>query len=468
MDKNNIPHVKMREVMKLYDAVEFGILVCDASGTVIWGNKNYSRMGHFDVEKYYGRNCREISQHEYVGLPMGHYLIDIVLKTRAKRSEVVTFASDDYIITTAYPVFVDDEIKYIIYTETNYTEIANLKKELSEYTVYSQSLREQLNTATLSQNMPEGIVMSDESMVRLFNTAMRIADRDTSVLLTGETGVGKDVLAKFIHLNSDRKSAPFIHVNMATIPTHLFESELFGYTAGSFTGASSKGKAGLISLANHGTLFLDEIGELPYDMQSKLLSVIQDKQVRAVGSVDFNPVDIRIICATNKDLESMVANKLFRQDLYYRINTVELKIPPLRQRPDDVLPLLKNFLLNENTKYDTNVKFSSQAFDVLRQYDWPGNVRELKHLVESLVALCPGDYITADQLPSHIIQRALKADTIEANIASSGVSLPDAVAELEKKMISAALYANVNAVAAARQLGIDPSTLSKKRKRYGI
>ena len=329
------------------------------------------------------------------------------------------------------------------------------------------ALENHLRNLQVDAEVSQKLVIANKEMYNIYGKALRLASTTVSVMLTGESGTGKDVLAKFIHQSSPRRDQNFIHVNMAAIPKPLFESELFGYTPGSFTGAARQGKEGLVQLANGGALFLDEIGELPLDIQAKLLQVIQDKEVRAIGAINPTPVDFRIICATNRDLRQMVSDHTFRLDLYHRLTAVELTIPPLRERRDEILPLATFFLHRFNQQNHTDKYLTANVLQTFTSYSWPGNVRELQHLIESLVVLCPDAAITADQLPAEF-----QADRQQALIASAsrseGLSLKQAVAQLEIQLIEAALKNSASAAEAAQRLGIDASTLSKKRKRYGL
>jgi len=461
-----VPHIRVRDIARVYDAIDVGILLSTGDGTLIWGNQYYSRLAQFDIQNYYGQNVRLISQREDVTLSTDVTMLDIIQKTRKPNSQVVRYRTNDYVITTGTPIFDSNgEIEYVIYTITNYNELMALQAQVSQSTRQAQALESHLRNLQLEQTLGSDIIIADKQMFDIYGKAQRLASATASVMLTGESGVGKDVLAKFIHQNSSRKDEKFIHVNMATIPKPLFESELFGYTPGSFTGASKLGKDGLIQLANNGTLFLDEIGELPLDIQSKLLQVIQEKEVRAIGATEPTPVDFRIICATNRDLKEMVKTHQFRLDLYYRLNTFELSVPPLRERPADIPLLLTHFLKQYNLKNRTQKFFSADVIRILNQYSWPGNVRELQHIVESLVALCPTNIITVDQLPTELqmLDEALFPTSV-----SGGFTLKQSVENLETRLIKDALARYGTAVQAAEALGIDASTLSKKRKRYGI
>ncbi|MDO4268236.1 MAG: sigma 54-interacting transcriptional regulator [Eubacteriales bacterium] len=465
--KYKSPYIRMRDVSRVYDSLNIGIIITDDSGTIIWGNRYYSQLAQFDIRTYFGRNVREISRREDVSLPTETYIIDTVMRTKQPQTEVVRYRTTDYVLTTAIPILnAGEDIDFVIYSITNYSELMNLQEEASRSSMRALALETHLRTLQLEQKIGEDIIISDKEMFNIYGKALRLADTSVSVMLTGESGTGKDVLARFIHKNSQRKDENFIHVNMATIPKSLFESELFGYAPHSFTGASKHGKIGLIQLANKGTLFLDEIGELPLDIQAKLLQVIQNREVRSIGSLEAVPVDFRIICATNRNLLQMVKDHEFRLDLYYRLNTIELNLPPLRNRPADISPLATLFLNHYNQENRCKKYLSSDVLRLFSLYDWPGNVRELQHTIESLVVLCPSETITADQLPGEFASCAGRSLTSYSELES--MTLKDSVELLEKKLIGRALETSPNAAQAAKKLGIDSSTLSKKRKRYGL
>lgn len=463
-----IPHIRMRDVARIYDALDIGLIIVDNKGTIIWSNKYYSQLAKFDMTQYFGRNVRLISQREDIDLPTARTMIDIIMETKQTLTQVVRYHTADYTITTARPILNEGgEIDYIVYTITNYSELMQAQEQLSQSNSHILALEAHLQNLQIKQSLGSDIIIADKQMYDIYGKALRLAGAPVSVMLTGESGTGKDVLARFIHQNSPRKDEKFIHVNMATIPPALFESELFGYTPGSFTGASRQGKEGLIQLANNGTLFLDEIGELPLDLQAKLLQVIQDKQVRAIGAVEPIPVDFRIICATNRDLRQLVRDRKFRLDLYYRLNTIELTLPPLRNRREDIPLLATHFLNLYNKEKHTQKYLSSDVIQIFYKYSWPGNVRELQHCIDSLTTLCQRSTITPDQLPPEMQQLAF--DETAAVIQNTGTAtLKQSVELLEIKLIQEALSRCATAAQAAEELGVDASTLSKKRKRYGI
>lgn len=463
-----IPYIRMRDVSRIYDELNIGIIITNGDGIIIWGNRYYSHLAQFDIRSYFGHDVREISKREDVFLPTTTYIIDLIMKTKQSQTQLVRYRTEDYVLTTAIPILnKDNEIDFIVYSITNYSELMELQQAISSSTMKVLALENHLRNIQIDQNIGENIIISDKKMFEIYGQALRLAPTSVSVMLTGESGTGKDVLARFIHQNSLRKEQNFIHVNMATIPQTLFESELFGYAPGSFTGAAKNGKIGLIQLADKGTLFLDEIGELPLDIQAKLLQVIQNKEVRAIGALEATPVDFRIVCATNRDLMQMVHDHEFRLDLYYRLNTIELNLPPLRERPSDITPLATWFLNHYNHQNHCNKYLTSDVLKRFNQYPWPGNVRELQHTIESLVVLSTTEAITPEELPSEF-SFYNTADSFSSLEELEKLPLKDAVETLEIRLIQAALDNSSSAAEAAKNLGIDPSTLSKKRKKYGI
>ncbi|HZK53271.1 MAG TPA: sigma 54-interacting transcriptional regulator, partial [Desulfosporosinus sp.] len=317
------------------------------------------------------------------------------------------------------------------------------------------------------------ITARDPKMQSILDELPRIADSDATVLIYGESGVGKGLIASLIHEHSSRSSqGKFIKVDCGAIPSSLIESELFGYEGGAFTGALREGKVGLLDQANHGTVFLDEIGELPLLLQVKLLSVLQDHKILRVGGTVPKPMDIRYVCATNRELEKMVEEGTFRKDLFYRINVIPVAIPPLRERKEDIFMLTLTFLDKFCEKYHRSLCFSSEAMDSLYEYSWPGNVRELENAVERLVVLSQTGIIEKLDLPEPIRQAChvmirqyyVPSDRIEQKI----IPLKAAVAATEKQFIERALWQNEHLGPAAQALNIDVSTLLRKCKKLGV
>lgn len=450
----------------LLDSCKLGILISDASGRILWGNEYYSQLAGFDIRSMVGQDIRIISQQKLVGLS-GGFLIDHVMETKEEYTTIVKYLSDDFIATTVTPVFSEKTggIRFLVYSVTNCSESVRMQNQLEQLNAKNQALESQMNALMARSLLSKDIVVSDSRMKQLYKVAARLAAVDSSVIILGESGVGKDVYAKFLHSISKRKDKNFIQVNLASIPKSLFESELFGYESGAFTGALKHGKCGLIELANEGTLFLDEIGELGLDMQAKLLQVLQDRSLRRLGSSKAVPLNVRFIAATNRNLEEMVRKGEFRLDLYYRLNIVSVEIPPLRERQVEIPLLTDLFLRKYNEQYHTDKVIESDAMEQLLSYPWPGNIRELNHLIERLTVVGTSRRITSDQLPSAFWP---PENTESQKTAESTLDLKEATAAMETALIQRALKQYRTTTAAAKAMGIDVSTLSKKRKRYGI
>ena len=313
------------------------------------------------------------------------------------------------------------------------------------------------------------IVGNSPAMQMVFNLMKRIVKTDSTVLVMGESGTGKEVVAKAIHFNSHRKDKPFIAVNCGAIPETLLESELFGHMKGSFTGAH-KDKIGKFEAANGGTVFLDEIGTMPIQLQSKLLRVLQEQEIERIGSTRPIKIDIRVISATNQQLEEEVRKGTFREDLYYRLNVIPLLIPPLRERVSDILPLVRHFMVKYCEEMARpNLTITKEALEAMERYDWPGNVRELENAVERSVALTEGEQITLVDLPSNISKLYGQAELLSPRVTEKGIDLVRVVNEMERKMIIESLaIANGVKARAAALLHLNRTTLVEKMKRLGM
>lgn len=292
-------------------------------------------------------------------------------------------------------------------------------------------------------------------------TIARAAPTDVTILITGESGVGKEVIADRIYYASDRQGKPFVKVNCTAIPANLLESELFGYEKGAFTGALNQGKVGLFELANSGTILLDEIGDLPYELQTKLLRVLQQKEVMRLGGTKPISLDVRVIAATNADLKKKMQEGSFREDLYYRLSTIPIYVPPLRERPEDILKLVKHYFFEYCTKHAHTITVPDETLAVFQSYSWPGNVRELQNVIEYMVICCEGN----------VLQPSVLADYLgmdSQSIALHPASLKAALDDYERSLIARALEEHGGVRKAAHALGVDPSTISRKAKKYGL
>lgn len=359
-----------------------------------------------------------------------------------------------YLHVRSYPLF-DKEGKLfrIVSYSKDLTELLELKKKI-------ESMEEQLENYKKENSQSielDGIVSKSDSMKQILTLVKKIAEVDSTVLILGETGVGKSAIAKVIHQLSKRKYKEFNEINCAALPETLIEAELFGFEGKSFTGAPSEKRKGLIETTNGGTLFLDEIGELPIHLQGKLLHVIQNKVIRPIGSRQSISVDVRIIAATNQDLEKKIKEGKFREDLYYRLLVIPITIPPLRERKEDIIPLVNYFLSKFNKLYDKNVSFSPKVVSVFLDYQWNGNIRELENIIERLVVTADSDEITTRNLPNNFKQLTNKL---------SGKTLGETIEEIEKKVILESYTKHKSSYMVAKDLGLSQSTANRKIKKY--
>lgn len=348
-----------------------------------------------------------------------------------------------------------DELKIVV------AKALEKQKLLSE----NSYLRRQLQSRFEFTN----IIGSSPAMTVVFERMSRIVKTDSAVLVTGESGTGKELVARALHYNSQRRDKPFVAVNCSAIPEALLESELFGHVRGAFTGAV-KDKAGKFEAANHGTIFLDEIGTMPLHLQAKLLRVLQEHEVERVGSNKTVKLQVRVVSATNADLEELVKRGEFREDLYYRLNVIPLHLPPLRERLQDIMHLTSFFLEKQCRLMGRQLcSINKQALEALEQYAWPGNVRELENLVERMVALTDATVITLDDIPAKMISRKTAGDSMSADLSGSGADLAAIMAQIEKNYIVQALKLGGGVRArAAELLGINRTTLVEKIKRLHI
>ena len=352
------------------------------------------------------------------------------------------------------------ENEKMLATISSAVELSRSRKEVDR-------LKHQVQSLNASDTMPQ-LIGESPQMLQLKDMICRLGATDANILILGENGTGKDLVARSLKHLSPRASAPFVTIDLGTIPEQLFESELFGYEKGAFTGANRNGKVGLFEVADKGTIFLDEIGELPLDMQVKLLRVLQEQEIERIGGTSPIKVDVRVIAATNRNLREEVEQKRFREDLFFRLNVISIEVPALRERSEDIPLLAAHFLEKFAARNRKNVKgFAPQALDMLRRYSWPGNVRELQNAVERAVILCTGDLITGPELPASITGAAEQAapipETAEASLA--GLSLE----ALERRAIEDTLrQTEDNKSEAARRLGITRATLHNKLRKYGL
>ena len=393
--------------------------------------------------------------------------IDVDFENQKVKNETVNIIQN---IQKRNEVSVSDDIISdggIVRVINNFKDFDKIKSELMEAQNLAAKYQNELEFLRWEQSKTEEIIAKSPEMKKVINLAVRIAKVDSTVLIQGQSGVGKGVLSKLIHKNSDRREGPFIKIDCGSIPETLLESELFGYQKGAFTGAEKGGKIGLIELAHNGTVFLDEIGELPLNLQMKLLRVLQDKEIVRVGGKESITVDIRIIAATNRNLEEMVEQKKFRKDLYYRLNVVPIKIPSLEDRKEDIKPLIEDCIKRFNKKYNLNIKIEPAALRYLIDYNWPGNVRELENIIEYLIVTSSSSLIGKEHLPENILEYSNNFN-LEILSVDSTVSLKQAVDLVEKKLLLESMKKSTSTEEMAKKLKIDRSTVIRKLQKHRI
>lgn len=381
----------------------------------------------------------------------------VILKEKRKLSILQRYTNGKTTLVTGVPIFDDSgRITRVICNAKDLDEINSVTKYLNESSTGNGKQDDKIHSHG------KNLIIASNVMKRIMNSLVQVAKADSTVLITGESGVGKDVVAHYIHENSPRVNHEFVHINCGAIPEPLLESELFGYESGAFTGAKKSGKTGLIEVANKGTLFLDEIAEMPANLQVKLLQVLQTKCVTRVGGTEPIDVDVRIISATNKDLGKLVKTGKFRLDLYYRLNVIPVHVPPLRERKDDIMPLAENFLERLNKRYQKNVQLMPDVIQVMLNYSWPGNIRELENLIERIVVVSTKNKITIEDLP--YISHSLYVD--KPVVVNKVIPLNQAINDLEQQMVSLAYKKCKNSYKLGKILGISQSSAHRKIKKY--
>ena len=450
---------------RIIDSSYDGIFLTDADGGILYCNDAFLKISGLNWERMKGRRLQDLTENGEIPDACS----PDVIKSHKPTTKVIDYYHGVSALVTSIPIF--DESSRLVRVFSNVrdiTELVNIREQLKSSTDLNEEYRRLLWQAEQTGRDSNYIVVSPV-MENIFKLATRVAQVSSPVLIQGESGVGKDVLARFIHDSGEAaEKRPFIQINCGAIPETLLESELFGYEAGAFTGASKKGKAGLIELANNGTLFLDEIGEMPLPLQVKLLDVLQTNKMYRLGGTKTVETRARVIAATNTDLEKRIEEGRFRRDLFYRLNVIPIHIPALRERREDIVPMILHFLEQNNRKYNMNKKISPQAVDVLTHYGWPGNVRELRNIIEHMTVLAEGDTIDEKCVPLSVARAAGKSLFIETPDYFSSFNLREINDVVEKAVIEKALAAFGSMRNTAAHLGIDLSTLVRKKRRYNL
>ena len=435
----------------IMDKIEEGIIAVDENGKIFYANKNYSKILGIPLYHIIGKYIQDIEKEATI-----IKVLDTHKEIFKKNNYIKSL--NKYVDVKILPIFIESKFKGAISIFNDITEIINLNKEVIRISSVIEEYNQKLENIKELKNSK--IIGEDPKYLELITKAVIVSKTDATVLILGENGVGKDVLSNFIHSNSKRANKPFITLNCAAIPESLIESELFGYEGGSFTGAKQKGKIGKFQLADQGTIFLDEIGDMSPTMQAKLLRTLETGEIEKIGNASNIKVNVRVIAATNQNLEKKIKEGNFREDLYYRLSTITFEIPPLRERNHDIILLINNYLNYYNKKYNKNLKISSRAYSALLEYNWPGNIRELKNCIEHAVILTNNDCIYLENLP-----KKFQNDVIE----NKSITLEELLNKKEKEIIlNSLINNNWNKEEVAKKLGIGERTLYRKIKKYRI
>ena len=429
-----------------------GIHILNSDGETLYINKACERIEGITFEEARRKNIRELVR-------QGVYSESVTLKvleTNATATITQKVKNGNEVLATGTPIYKNGKMDKIVVNSRDVTELNFLRQALSEKETLAKIYQEELRLLRLESLKGSDFVVKSQKMQQIEHLAAIVGKVDSTVLLSGESGVGKGVVSKYIHNNSSRRAGPFIKIDCSAIPETLFESEVFGYEKGAFTGAEKSGKIGLLELADGGTIFLDEIGDMPLHMQPKILRAIQDREIVRVGGKEVISIDVRFIAATNRDLKQMVADKLFREDLYYRLNVVPISIPPLRERKEDIIPLVQDITRKINDRYGMDKTFTNHDIELILKYDWPGNVRELENIIERAM-------VTEDEHLS--LHQSLNG---VMNSASDPKSYKERLEEYDRMILLDSIKQEGSVMKAAEKLGIDVTTLRRKLHKYNV
>lgn len=454
-----------RELNAIFESVSDGIWVCDGNGIVLNINEASEKINEIRKEEVVGRSVYDLVEE-------GMYDESSVVMVLEQKKQVSIVQEIKRIkkkaLVTATPVFNEQgDISLVVVNARDMTQLNNMKAQLEKSLQESDKLKETLKEINLLEVSRKNVIGESETFQSVLKVALKLAQMEVSnILLLGESGTGKGLMAKFIHRCSRRHEKSFIQINCAAVPESLLEAELFGYEKGAFTGAQEDGKVGLIELSHGGTLFLDEIGELPLALQSKLLKYFDDNEVMRIGGLKSKKVDCTIIVATNRDLGTQVKKKRFRKDLFYRINTFTVSVPPLRERPEDIFDLVNYYLTTYNQQFKTNKRIGPTALEKLQRYPFPGNVRELKNIIKKGVVLSESNHLD-DYLMNGLpmIQQSRKTAPL---IGGRAINLRHELLAYEKEILLEVMQENKTTRKIAEKLNINHSTVVRKLKKHNL
>jgi len=443
-------------LLKVLDSISGYILVIDADSKIVYVNPEYCTTFGVKREKFIGHHLSKLEP-----LALMHDVLVSGEPMRGTVSHLHSLGID--IIADLVPLYSDGKLIGEVGSFKNVSEYTEVNRELAHFKALTKYLKGEISSKEELPPAFSRILGRSRALIEVLRVAAHAAKSDATMLIRGESGVGKEGLAEAIHYSSGRANGPFIKINCAAIPENLLESELFGYVEGSFTGAKMGGRIGKFELANGGTIFLDEIGDMSLTMQAKLLRVLQEREIERVGSNKVVKLDLRIITATNRNLEEMIKDSLFRQDLFYRLNVISVLVPPLRERKEDIPLLASVFLENMREVYNKQLTFSADAIAYLSEYSWPGNIRELKNVIERITVVCTGPIIQPEDLPINI------PDTTKHKEIEKPLKLDKLVENIEKEAITSALrLTGNNKSQAMKMLGLSRRGFYLKLEKYNI
>ncbi|MDR3564154.1 MAG: sigma 54-interacting transcriptional regulator [Negativicutes bacterium] len=453
---------------EILDGLYDGIIVTDEVGKALYVNKAYTRITGISPEEVLGQYISDISNQGLLKNPVAPEILRVKKQVNSMGEALKTGKK---VLITGNPIFDEQgNVKKIVIIDREISDLlsirADLEASLEKMKAVEKDIskeKQEIQHLRKLQLTKQMIGFSSE-IQEVSKMIQQVANLDTTVLIVGETGSGKEVVANAIYSIGKRNNNPFIKVNCAAIPAALLESELFGYDRGAFTGASSSGKLGLFELADGGTILLDEIGEMPIDLQSKFLRVIQNKEVTRIGGSRPVSLDVRILAATNRDLRGLVREGKFREDLYYRLNVFPITIPPLRSRVDDIEEIANHFLELYNAKYGRYAVIEHQSMEVFKHYSWPGNVRELQNVIERLVIISDHDALISVEQVANL----LNVDPYYTDLVNKETGLKEIMDNLERRTIQKALALSGSTRKAAQILKIDQSNVVRKAQKLGI
>jgi PAS domain S-box-containing protein len=455
-----------KQFKTVFESSSDGIWICDNEGKVININGASEKLGGIKRQDIIGKKVSDIVKD---GL-YSDYVTDEVIQTKQPVSQLQhNKNTNKTVLCTGIPVFDDaGNFSLVVINERDITQLEAMRMQLEEIRKETEKYKDKLSELSMQELKEQKVIAESEKMREIMRTALKIAHMEvTGILILGESGTGKGLLAKFIHNCGKRKKRPFIQINCAALPENLLEAELFGYEKGAFSGAGSQGKPGLFELANEGTLFLDEVGDLSFPVQAKLLKYLDDHEVMRLGGTKTKIIDCIIIAATNQDLEKLVQEKRFREDLFFRLNTITINIPPLRERVEDIFELANHFLEDYNRKYKQKKTISPLTLSLMQAYPFRGNVRELKNHIKKAVIMSEGKRIDTHILSS--IGNEVLDEWSQTNPMERGVNnLADVLATLEKEMLKAAKRQCRTTRDMAKFLNISQPSVIRKLKRHRL